>query len=360
MTWGIWTKATIVYAGIKRLLTRTLDLHLPLGKTLILAVIYLLFIFGIAESLLRMDAVQARLFAPSVGAIHRTFEIKLFLLDRYTRQFGPPNCFLVGSSVVNSGLDPALLEVALPQEDGEAVTCFNFGLQGIPASGTAEISAYLVERYHPRWLIYGATARDFSANFSNQSNWLNFNPWFDYRMGKFSFVGWLTDHSMAYRYLLALRGWPAPEFLDDFAKQQVEFDSFTPAGFHQADRVAEDLDQPPDPKTDEAGVYEYAIDTEEFNGLKRIAGLQNDGVRVVVVEMPLHPSYLGYFKRGLEDYHIFLAALQPYLANHDVPFIRAPEFGFIPDSDWQNRNHLNLAGAQRYSDWLAGQLLQEP
>ena len=107
----------------------------------------------------------------------------------------------------------------------------------------------------------------------------------------------------------------------------------------------------------EAGQYallsQYAISADALAGLENILTLPRQGVPVVVVEMPVHPSYLYFFARGEADQQLFRDAVAAAAQRNNVAFWPADPGLSLPDSMWTDRNHLNPSGGQTFSQWLA-------
>ena len=329
----------------------TLRLTFPFGKTLALAVVILALASGIAEGAARTGAVRAQFAFSNVGSPNPYFEQHVAALDYQAQAHGRVDCIVLGSSMVDNGFDPASFAAAYQQQTHTALNCANFGIAGIVTWQMADMTRLVTDLYHPRLLILGTSARDFSDAIGNLSATFGGDvmqaPWVRYRLGLgFSSEGWLVDHSYAVRNLLGLRRW---------AQNRGQ----TGAVFVPEPPV--DLSQPPDRQA-EAATYDllshYEISPRNLAGLQQIVALGRQGVQVLVVEMPVHPTYIDFFGRGEQDQDLFRATVVQATQAQNVPFLPADRNLAMPNSDWTNRNHLNPQGAKVFSAWLARAVAQ--
>jgi hypothetical protein len=337
----------------------TLQLRRPFGRTFGWALALAVTILAAAEGLARSETVQAHLPPPGVGSSNVVFEFRLHYLDTLVKREGRVDCLFVGNSMTVRGVDPEIFAGAYRQQTGEDIICFNFGIRGATASTIGPMAEIFVERYHPRLLIYGSTARDYGEGLRTSSKKVVLDiPWTQYQLGRASFEGWLISSSYAYRQYLALldgvtHRQPAPR--KDLAP------SLTAYGFDRGDRQAARVDVSPDLE-EYANLVEafadYRVSEEDLQGLAWIVALEKRGVEVVIVEMPLPPTALEVFGDGEADYRLYLDRVGAYAQEHDVPFWRTHTLDLIPDDGWRDHFHLNLTGAEAFSAWLGEQVGQ--
>ena len=325
----------------------TLRLTLPVGQTLALALVIIALPWGLAEIVARTPRVQAQDTFTSVDSPSAYFDRDLSALQYQALAQGHIDCIVLGSSMVLNGFDQASFAAVYRQQTQPDLNCVNFGVPGMVAWQAPDIARLLIDLYHPRLLILGTNARDFSDPIGQlqQAGDFTQTPWIRYRLGLgFSLDGWLTDHSYAFRYWLGLR-------------RRAAVSAQPPP----APTPPVDLSRPPDRQT-EATTYDllahYEISTRGLAGLELILDLPRHGVQVLLVEMPVHPTYLYFFGRGEQDQELFRSTISTAAAAHAVPFLPADPGLSLANGDWFDRDHLNGQGRQVFSTWLARQVAQ--
>jgi hypothetical protein len=178
----------------------------PFGRTLIMTAVILVLYFFVGEAVARSDRFQAKFAGPTWGSRHAHFERQLDHLNHFVNHVGPVDCLFLGSSMVISDIDPLSFANAYQNESGEAIRCFNFGVDGLSALGAAALAKILVADYQPRLLVYGTDARDYAVEpEAEDATAILDTPWIRYRLGEFSIMGWLLDTSSLLRYRRPLR-----------------------------------------------------------------------------------------------------------------------------------------------------------
>jgi hypothetical protein len=332
----------------------------PAGRRLGYALLWLILLVGVAEAVVRVPRVKAGLAAPSYGIANRQFELTWARLKAYVAEQGQPDCIFIGSSQVLRGIEPLTLAAAYHETTGQDLRCFTFGVRGLDAENSYDVARLLLLDYRPRLLIFGTDIPSYSPQrAAGLRGDIGRHAWLRYRLGEASLEGWLIDHSAALQAYLPYRFWYWPAY----ASQQAEAEKYeyqiTREGFGQLDRTARNIDQPPQPGDSQEEffdlLHDFTLSDEQLASLDDILALRSS-VGVLVVEMPLHPSFFYFFAGGRADYDRGLKAVRERIAATDVEFIETTQQLLIPDEGWANRNHLNTTGALVLSRWLGQRL----
>jgi hypothetical protein len=336
----------------------TLQLSFPLGQTLALAALVLLLIAGAAEFIFRLPAVESRLPAPSIGSDHDQLEIQVYRLHQFAAA-GPVDCIFLGSSMVRRGIDPAIFADTYRGQTGESLRCFSLGVNGLTASGAAVLAHYVVDRYHPRLLVYGVSPRDFNEAVAVQAftaHKLTDLDWTQYQRGSFNFPGWLFDHSAAFGYAYLYRNWMQPDFPERVNSRYQEEASTRADGYSP---FFETLEWPPsDREKRRIGLLyrQYTAVPEELDGIRQIVALHRPPqTQIVLVEIPLYEEVITQLIRK-KAYEHFNQQVESYTTPAGVRYWPTTLLRLIPDEGWYNLNHMNDTGAKIFSRWLGEQI----
>jgi len=310
----------------------------------------------VVEVFVRLDPVAAWLPVPSTGSPNARLDYKLASLAARLRTGPPPDCFFVGSSMVDNDLDPQAFGRAYAEQSGQSIDCFNIGASGVTASGSALIAEYVSARFRPRLIVYGATVRDFVVNRTAMPEHRLDTPWFRSQRGEISLRGWLVSHSRVYGVGLTARNWTKsdlPDHLRAMRPSNLDPDGYPDTPYHGT-RTDVNLSAGPDARERSRGISLFAVGLEsrELDALQRIAALRDRGARVVVVELPVHPTYFDGLPGGHTYYEQGMAAVVRALSQADLPLIPVSAQSKVPLDGWFDRNHMNGAGAKRFSAWL--------
>lgn len=334
----------------------TLRLTRPYGRTLLLAALILLVLAGLVETLSRVGAIQAHLPAPSLGSGHQNFDLKLARLEVFIKKEGGVDCILLGSSTVNYDLVPSIMRKTFRHGTGKDIRVFNFGLAGLSNPATVALMKILVDRFHPRLIILGIFPGE--ENFGRATGErLMSNPWVNQKLGRPSFNGWLLDHSLAYRYFMRFCVWlKQPEFSRSIRRLERQT---APDGYTKSTRAMPNIDDPPDPVQEREYFVRYGHFQVAPSHLEAVDNLLRfkTKVELVVLEVPIHSTFMAFFGHGKSDYDLAVAETRKRALREEVPFWSASQVR-IPSEGWWNRNHLNLAGAQVLSRWLGERLAE--
>ena len=332
-----------------------------LWSILFLAIAFFCLLSAILELLARTPWLENASPYRSVGNVDYQFEIKWFRLQDYVNQHGGMDIIILGSSLVNTGLDPDIVAQTYFQQTGVDARIFNFGVDGMTVAPNALIARLLVERYHPALLVYVTEMREYIAGLGTEyeTPFLD-NPWLQYQMGNFNLPGWLVDHSAALQHYLPFRNWMSPDFSGTMPIYLRRYQITSASGYEPEQAVANNLDYPPSPKNAEDAQYykdygNYKIAPSRLNDLQAILNLNQEGTAIWVVEMPVDPSFY-IFVGGTGVHQQFQQTIAALTTTHGGSFLPAEACNDIPIVGRANRWHLNYMGAPIFSKCLGNQL----
>ena len=299
----------------------------------------------------------------SVGNFDYQFELKWFRLQDYVKSHGGVDIIILGSSLVNTGLDPDIVAQTYFQQTGVHPRIFNFGVEGMTISPNSVIARLLVARYHPALLIYVTEMRDYIAGIGleYETPFLN-DPWLRYQTGHFNLAGWLRDHSAALQHYLPFRDWGRSDYPATIALYLKRYQETSASGYEPDMGIGVNIDIPPNPDDPaEAQNFKdygnFQIAAARLGDLKSILDFsKSQGTAVWVVEMPVHPTFYVYV--GGETVHQqFQQTISAFVTGNAGSFLPAETcLGTIPLNGRSNRWHLNYIGAPYFSNCLGSQL----
>ncbi len=316
------------------------------------AVLVIILAWGAAELLVRAAVAGGMIPPPGIGSVNAELDTKLLLLDNYMHENGAVDCFFLGSSQFDEAVNPAVFDRVFLEEFGRPLRCFNFSLGTMTASPAGRMARLLAERYHPRLMFIGISARDFSDDFGELTRPLLDDPWVRYNLGEFSVGGWLTEHSYAYRQMLTMRASLNPDYM--VFHNRLSF-QLTESGYLQLE--GSDLSNPK-----KNFIPNFSITCDDLIGLDEASALNSDNLQVVFVEVPVHHSFIQYYIHADPDAYetLFAEPISAYFAEQDLPFWRTQDLmrELVPDEGWTDVKHFNRIGAEIFSTWLARQTAQ--
>lgn len=348
----------------RKLQQGTLRITLPIGQTLTQSLFFLLLILGAGEIAARTDYFQSLFIAPGVGSQHRQFEIQLERLNRIFRKHGGVDCIFLGNSMVWMGFNPVVFSHAYNEKSGEDLLCINFGVDGLSAAAAGPLAEILVDKYHPKLLIYGTDPRDFAVPEKDPDTTMVLETaWIQYHQSHFSLQGWLFENSYLYRYRISLRDFMRFRYNETLTSWDPENQLASSYGFKSEKRVAANIKNPPS-QDDKSGpiqyyfrtLWNYQILPENIAGLRELLNQTEKKVQILVVEMPSPQTYLYFFKNGNQDYQKFRKQIGAILDDAQVPYIPMASSQTFGDESWADYSHMNENGAQVFSQWLGEKL----
>lgn len=342
----------------------TLQISTLPGKTVRFAVLFFILLAAVAEWVARFESFQVVFTPPRMGSRHYQLGHKLFLLDGLVQKNGPVDCVMLGSSMVDTGFDPAAFETGYREMTGRDIHCFNFGIDASSAASTAALTRIIVEDYQPRLLLIGTDPRDYAVPKEDPDPAVVLNtPWIAYRQGDFSFDGWLLENSYLYRYRQHLGRLARFQFERTLeSKTELNYE-ILPNGFTPLSKVSTYINDPPKSGDDsfEVTYYtriysSYQVLPENLNALESIMGFDGPEQQVILVEMPVADGLYYFFGNPEVDYNRFLTQVGGQAALHGIPFWLTEPLDLIPDNGWADYSHLNKTGTEIFSIWLGQQV----
>lgn len=335
----------------------------PLKRAISLGILFFVVFALSIELIARTEFVEGIFPYRSLGSFHHQFEIKWFRLQEYVEKNGGVDVIVLGSSQVNTGVDPDISVQTYYEITGRPLRSYNFGIDGMTVAPNASIARLLTEKYHPALLIYVTDMRDYVAgNGLGPERQLLADPWFRYQQGRYAPTGWLVDHSVALQRYFPFRHWMFADFYTErLSRFKGKYTNISASGYepdHRIDLDADKLPSPADPKDlIQFEVFgNYRIAPSRLANLRSILEINQDkNIAIVVVEMPVHPTFYAYV--GGEDIHEqFQQVISTFVSSHGGLFVPAETCNNIPLIGRSNRWHLNYLGAPAFSECIGEQI----
>ena len=327
--------------------------------SLLLPLLILILLCGAFEVFARSKVAEKAFPMRSYGNYHAQFEIKWQKLEQYVKQNGGVDVILLGSSMVNTGIDPSVFTDTLAPS-GSNLRVFNFGVEGLTVVPMAQLARLLVDTYHPGTIIYFTEMRDYLAgNGDDVAQSFLANEWLQYRLGQKTFVGWAVDRSAALQLLLPLRTWARADFPDAFLLNLRRQQNTHADGYEPEIQVVDFSGAPPDPNDpDDQKLFalygNFAVAPERLECLKQLLALSQSGTTILVTEFPAYPGFYEYF--GGEQVHTkYLEGISQFIAGQGGVFIPPINPDLILLNGRSDDHHLNQIGAELYSSLLGRQ-----
>ena len=333
----------------------------PDWHVLRLTIIFLVGYLVLSEIFFRLEPVQRGLTGPRIGSPHRQFEIQVASLEKLVKEGETIDCIFLGNSMVWLGINPLVVNETFREQTGQEIHCFNFGVSALPASSAGEIASVLVERYHPKLLIYGTFARDYTIPTNAEDAYVVTNtPWLKYQNGEINLKGWLYSKSATFQYAGHIRDLLFMNYLEDVFPQSDE-PLYKTYGLDPKFEVRLDVRNSPDFESADnrdpvKWLGHYKIRQENLDGLQRITQQTNDNVHVIVIEMPFYESALEFLPNGEQDYDSYAQQVDEITASTSTPFWRLDKQPVLTPDDWWDYFHLNIQGTDKFSKWVGNQL----
>lgn len=328
--------------------------------------IFIVLLLGL-EGTARLPQIQNKIPIKSFGFSNSLFEIKWVKLEQYVNKNGVPDVIIVGNSMVNTGIDPLVVEQQIKDSTGKSLSVFNFGVEGLNLTAVQNLAKLIVITYHPKFLVAGTDIRDYSSRLDQiPSEQFNNTAWLKYKLGYVSPPGWIIDHSRLIQYFLLIQNWTKADFSSQLLTIAKRFKDTNSAGYELDRHVPEADYKNPDPQssTDQPlfKIFKgYTLDPDRIDLLNSISIYgKHNGSRIIFLEMPLQKTMYQFFDQPDQTREEFIGKIKPVIAQSGNKLIESPIYSSIPDADWGNRTHLNLYGAPVFSRFLADELIKLP
>ncbi len=329
---------------------QTLQLKQPSAGAILSLVLSLLILGLLSEVALRMAHAAQVLPAPNMGVANPELGIKVARLDALAKAKGKIDCIFIGSSAGDADIDTQEMSRTYQTRSGEEIVCFNFGIAAMPTTATPVIGKFLIARYHPKILIFGADPSVFSQDFPGGVYDV---PWVRYHAGEFSLEGWLMEQSYLYRYSFASSDWRNVERIELTSRLER---NISPFGFNAY-------------KGDEFEVVstgwvtaQHQLHPPYFASYHDFLSLRSSGTQIVIVELPTQMNFR--VNKDLADEKTYREQfLDPIIADAEsrgVLFWRTGQIVFttLPADHFADWLHLNYRGTKVFSGWLGEQLAE--
>ncbi|MBI5712844.1 MAG: hypothetical protein HZC38_05395 [Chloroflexi bacterium] len=330
---------------------QTLQLKRPSVSVILWSALFFLILGLLSEAALRVAHAAQVLPAPNMGAANPELGIKVARLDALAKAKGKIDCIFIGSSAVDADVDPQEMSRIYQTRTGEEIGCFNFGIAAMPATATPVIGKFLIARYHPMILIFGADPSVFSQDFPGGVYDV---PWVRYHAGDVSLEGWLMEYSFLYRYSVASSDWRNVERIELTSRLERNISSF---GFnaYKGDEFEEVITG--------WGMAQHQLYPPYFASYRDFLSLRSTGTQIVVFELPTQMNF-RVNKDAADEKAYQEQFLQPIIADAEsrgALFWRTGQLVFttIPANHFADWLHLNRRGKDVFSRWLGEQLAQE-
>ena len=302
------------------------------------------------ENIARSEIIDSKNYYRSYDIPHYQFEWKLHLLENKLKNGEKVNCFILGSSLVVRGIDPEVINEVYFNKVGEKINCFNFGVDGMKFTEFHQIASFLSETFHPDILIFGISPRAFDKyNEISASNVFS-SDWILYAQGEYTFRGWMLHNIYSYQYLQTF----FVSYYDSSYKKIIKkFEKRMTNSGYAPFRREFDADILPEPLRN---LKNFSYSMKEISEYIKLNNSRTMNAAIYIVEMPVTTKYITNFNNGREGYFQTIDKLVEYTVNPQVKLIRTNVLPIVGDDGFMDLHHLNIRGAEIFSNWLAIQI----
>lgn len=300
----------------------------------------------------------------SLGMSETIFQLKWQRITEFQGSRGNVDAIILGSSLVNTGIDPDEVSRIFSEETGYTFNLFNYGVEGFTIESSELASQILANTYHPSLIIIGTEMRDYYA-VSGTAAHQDFVPaaWTRYQTGDFSPYGFLISHSVALQVAISAANWMIPDFIDNYHSGIYRYNTMNLTGYECDHAINLSVNQPVDLSDPQEQHLQdlylgFEADPDRIAALQQmITYLTGQGIAVVVLDMPINPTALSYYG-GETEYQEYHTLIQQTVEDAGGIYIPAPSPESIPEDGWANRHHLNINGAPVFSQYVGRSLAE--
>lgn len=329
---------------------QTLQLKRPSVSVILWSALFFLILGLLSEAALRVAHAAQVLPAPNMGAANPELGIKVARLDALAKAKGKIDCIFIGSSAVDADIDTQEMSRIYQARSGEEIVCFNFGIAAMPTTAAPVIGKFLIARYHPKILIFGADPSVFSQDFPGGVYDV---PWVRYHAGDVTLEGWLMENFFLYRYSAGSSDWRNVERIELTSRLERNISRF---GFnaYKGDEFEEVVTG--------WGMAQHQLYPPYFASYRDFLNLRSTDTQIVVFELPTQMNFR--VKKDDADEKAYQEQfLQPIIADAEsrrALFWRTGQIVFttLPANNFADWLHLNSRGTKVFSGWLGEQLAQ--
>jgi hypothetical protein len=329
---------------------QTLQLKQPPAGAILSLVLSLLILGVLSEAALRVGHAAHVLPAPNMGVANPELGIKVARLDALIKAKGKIDCIFIGSSAVDSDIETQELSRAYQARTGEEIACFNFGIAAMPTTATPIVGKFLIARYHPKILIFGADPSVFSDDFPGGVYDV---PWVRYHAGDATLEGWLMENFYLYRYSIASADWRNVERIELYSRLER---NISPFGYNAYKRDDYEI------ITTGWEMAGHQLHPPYFASYRQFLNLSSAGTQIIILELPTQMNFRVKTDPA-DDKTYHEEFLKPIIADAEsrgALFWRSGQLVFtaLPANHFADWLHLNYRGAIVFSGWLGEQLAE--
>jgi hypothetical protein len=266
--------------------------------------------------------------------MRRRFDTHLVQINDLASEQGGIDCIVIGSSMVFRGIDPQVFQDAFEMSNDQEVTCFNFGTPQLTAEIAYMLAEVLISEFKPKFLIYGTSARDYSDAAGGE------------------------DAELLYQYL-DNHLWTQTDYEPIIDSEMMQSSKY---GFEPKDGLLQNpflIPQKSHPFYAQFSDFEISMD--HLDGLGRLLELRQQGMDIIVVELPVPINTYGFFyDESSIAKQEFIEPLRDYVESRGGLFLESTfqDPSIIPIDGWADWLHLNHDGAIIFSTWLGEMISQ--
>lgn len=329
-------------------------------SVLFFSIIFFILFTGIGEVISRFGfCTQSSTcgFSPLQQTSYTPAIVQFQHIKDYVSRYGSPDCFFLGHSLVQTGINPAIFATTFQTKTGKPIRCYNAAMDGASMSSTAPMALILSKLYHPTYLIVGLQANSFflisdtipshvaEGHFQQDS-------WIQYKLGQFNLQGWLIDNSILYnaleRYLPPLfpaqQTGPAPapgsRPLHPDVPHMTDETGYGPLpGYRDTSPLFQSFNNFYDTQS---------LDPQDFAAFDQIINHAQKGeFQLAFVQMPINlPSTL--VKSTINQ-------VRERSLKQGIPFLSTDGLVPLPTTAYADQAHMQISGSYQFSAWLGAQ-----